>query len=80
MGRNNIHYIARHDVLPEEAEWWDAHPEYINQIFRDAKAKGRLTKGSVAKRLGLVGHTPAPIPLSKEDLDLARAQADKQGC
>ena len=59
----------------EEAEWWDAHPEYIEQ----AEAEGRLTHGTAAKRLGLKGRIPAQILLSKEDHTLASSQAQTRG-
>ena len=61
----------------EEAEWWDANPEYIRQQFELAKAEGRLGHGTVAKRLGLT--TPVTIRLSQEDLAKARVQAEKKG-
>ena len=67
------------DSEREEAEWWDAHPEYIEQMFRKAQAEGRLTHGTAAKRLGLEGRIPAQILLSKEDHTLASSQAQNRG-
>jgi len=35
----------------EEADWYPAHPEYVEEQFRLAKAEGRLGHGTVAKKL-----------------------------
>jgi predicted DNA binding CopG/RHH family protein len=63
----------------EEAEWWDANPEYILQQFELGKREGRLTHGTAAKRLGLSSTVPTTIRLSEDDLAKARMQAEKKG-
>ena len=61
----------------EEADWYPAHPEFVEALFEQAQTEGRLGNGRVAKRLGLTASTT--IRLSQEDLAKARAQAEKKG-
>lgn len=61
----------------EEAEWWDANPEYIRQQFELAKAEGRLGHGPVVQRTDLT--TPVTLRISQGDLAAARAQSKEKG-
>jgi predicted DNA binding CopG/RHH family protein len=63
----------------EEAEWWDANPEYILQQFELGKREGKLTHGTAARRLGLNSTVSTTIRLSEDDLAKARKQAEKKG-
>ncbi|HEY1743068.1 MAG TPA: hypothetical protein VGG18_07875 [Granulicella sp.] len=62
----------------EEAEWWDANPNMVIELFERAEAEGKLTRGTTAKRLGL-STTATTIRLSNDDLAKARAQAETKG-
>ncbi len=59
----------------EEAEWWDAHPEVITELFLKAKKEGKI------KRLPVVrGATkPLTIRMPIADLETAREIAGKRG-
>ncbi len=59
----------------EEAEWWDAHPEVITELFLKAKKEGKI------KRLPVVrGATKSvTIRLPVADMEIAQELADKRG-
>jgi predicted DNA binding CopG/RHH family protein len=59
----------------EEAEWWDAHPEVITELFLKARKEGRI------KRLPAVraATTPLTIRIPVTDLEAARQLAQKRG-
>ena len=59
----------------EEAEWWDAHPEVIAELFLRAKKEGKI------KRLpGFRGATkPVTIRMPIADLETAQEIAEKRG-
>lgn len=59
----------------EEAEWWDAHPEVITELFMRAKVKGRI------KRLPASRAETKPITLRMPvaDIEAARQMAEKRG-
>ena len=59
----------------EEAEWWDAHPEVITELFLKAKKEGRI------KRLPLVrGATKSvTIRMPIADIEAAQEIAEKRG-
>ena len=59
----------------EEAEWWDAHPEIITELFLQAKKSGRI------KRLPAVrGHTrPVTIRMPVADIEVAQEIAERRG-
>jgi len=49
----------------EEAEWWDANPDLVTELFMRAAAKGRPTRES-----GSNGSSPKPdrVALTADDL------------
>ena len=59
----------------EEADWWDAHPEVITELFLRAKKSGKI------KRLPLVRSATKPITIRMPitDLDTAQEIAEKRG-
>ena len=59
----------------EEAEWWDAHPEVITELFLKAKKEGKI------KQLpGFRGATkPVTIRLPIADIEAAHEIAGKRG-
>jgi predicted DNA binding CopG/RHH family protein len=52
----------------EEAEWWDAHPEVITELFLKAKKEGRI------KRLPLVRGATKPVTIRMALIDVETAQ------
>jgi len=67
--------IPRFRSEREEAEWWDAHPEVITELFLNAKKAGKI------KRLPVVrGETrPLTIRVPVADIETAREIAEKRG-
>ncbi len=59
----------------EEAEWWDAHPEVITELFLKARREGKI------KRLPAVrdATTPVTIRLPIRDVEAAHELAGKRG-
>lgn len=59
----------------EEAEWWDAHPEVIAELFLKAKKEGKI------KRLPVVrGATkPVTIRVPVADIETAQEIAEQRG-
>jgi predicted DNA binding CopG/RHH family protein len=59
----------------EEAEWWDAHPEVITELFLKARKEGRIKRLPVAR-----GTTkPVTIRMALADIEAAQQLAGKQG-
>ncbi len=52
----------------EEAEWWDAHPEVITELFLKAKKEGRI------KRLPLARGATKPVTIRMPLVDVETAQ------
>jgi len=67
--------IPRFKSERQEAEWWDAHPEVITELFLKAKKEGKI------KRLPMVrGATkPLTIRMPIDDIETAREIAGKRG-
>jgi predicted DNA binding CopG/RHH family protein len=61
----------------EEADWYPAHPEYLQALFEQAAEEGKLGHGTMARIFGLT--KPVTIRLSQQDIAKARAQAKKKG-
>ncbi len=61
----------------EEAEWWDRNDDLILQLFKEGEKDGTLNHGTLAKRLGITPTTT--IRLDPDDIQLAKAQAEKRG-
>ncbi len=60
----------------EEASWWASHQDEIAATMQRAAAKGRLGRGSTARK----GTTPTTtIRLAPEDISRAREQAERKG-
>jgi predicted DNA binding CopG/RHH family protein len=59
----------------DEAEWWDAHPEVITELFMKARKEGKI------KRLPVVhGATkPVTIRMPVADIEAAQEIAERQG-
>jgi len=60
----------------EEAEWWDRHPEAIEDLFRRGTKAGTITRGTVAKALQTKATT---IRLFTQDLERAKVVAERKG-
>jgi predicted DNA binding CopG/RHH family protein len=60
----------------DEAKWWTSQEDRIAQDFADAAAKGQVTRGTAARRAALPTTT---IRLDPNDIELARAQAERKG-
>jgi predicted DNA binding CopG/RHH family protein len=59
----------------EEAEWWDAHPEVITELFLKTRREGRIKRLPVAR-----GTTkPVTIRMALADIEAAQQLAGKQG-
>jgi predicted DNA binding CopG/RHH family protein len=65
----------------QEAEWWAKNQSLIADRIEEAKAAGKLGKGSVARvARERVGASPTiTIRLAEEDLTRARALAAEKG-
>lgn len=68
----------------EEADWWSKNQNLIADRFEQAKAKGKLGRGTVAtlarERASQVGPSPTiTIRLPEADLARARALAAERG-
>ena len=60
----------------EEAEWWDAHPEAVDDLFERGRKAGTLTVGTTAARL----KTKATgIRLFADDVETAKRIAHRKG-
>ena len=59
----------------EEAEWWDAHPEVITELFSKAKRRGRINRLPAVR-----GATkPVTIRMPVADIEAAQDLAEKRG-
>ena len=68
----------------QEAEFWTKNQDLIATRFEQAKAAGKLGKGTVARvareKAGQIGASPTiTIRLAEEDLTRARAFAAEKG-
>jgi len=74
----------RFETETQEAEWWAKNQELIADRFEEAKAKGKLGKGTVARvareRASQTGVSPTiTIRLAEADLARARTFAAEKG-
>ena len=60
----------------EEAEWWDAHPEVIEDILERGRLAGTLGRGTDAAKLKT---RPTTIRLFADDLETAKTIAHRKG-
>jgi hypothetical protein len=64
----------------EEAEWWEANPDFVLKLFERAKANGTLGNGSVKRRLAAQEAAKAgALKLDSADLSLANRLAERKG-
>jgi hypothetical protein len=64
----------------EEAEWWDANPDFALQALRRAQAEGGLGIGSAAARHAAKGAVKdAALNLDAADISLANKLAERKG-
>jgi len=59
----------------EEAEWWDAHPEVITELFLKAKKEGRIKRLPVIR--GATKSVTIRMPIA--DMEAAQEIAGKRG-
>jgi predicted DNA binding CopG/RHH family protein len=67
--------IPRFKSEREEAEWWDAHPEVIAELFLKAKKEGKIKRLPV--RRGATRPVTIRIPIA--DIEAAQDLAEKRG-
>jgi len=60
----------------EEAEWWDSHPEVVEEFMRRAAKAGAVTRGTIARAFAT---RPTTIRLFAEDIERAKAAAHRKG-
>jgi predicted DNA binding CopG/RHH family protein len=67
--------IPRFKSETEEAQWWDAHPEFVAALFLKAKKEGRL------ERLPRIRSATKSVTIRLPITDLQTAQeiADQRG-
>ena len=59
----------------EEAEWWDAHPEVITELFLKARREGKIRRLPAAR-----GATqPVTIRMALADVETAQELAGRRG-
>jgi len=68
----------------QEADWWAKNQEFIAERFEQARAAGKLGKGTVVRRAGVItsqtGSSPTiTIRLPAADLARARTLAAERG-
>jgi predicted DNA binding CopG/RHH family protein len=59
----------------EEAEWWDAHPEVVTELFLRAKKAGKLGRLAGTK----AATKSVTIRLPVDDIEAAQELAEKRG-
>ncbi len=59
----------------QEAEWWDAHPEIVTELFLKAKKEGRIKRLPVVR--GMTKPVTLRIPVA--DIQVAQEIAERRG-
>jgi hypothetical protein len=67
--------IPRFKSEKAEAEWWDAHPEVITELFLRANKKGQLRRLAPTP----LATKPVTIRLAVADVEAAQELAEKRG-
>ena len=67
--------IPRFKSEKQEAEWWDAQPEVITELFLKAQKAGKIKRLPVVR--GATKSVTIRIPIA--DMDTARELAGKRG-
>jgi predicted DNA binding CopG/RHH family protein len=76
--------MPRFETEAQEADWWARNQDFIANRFEEAKAAGKLGKGTVARlareRANRLGPSPTiTIRLAEDDLARARTLAARRG-
>ncbi len=71
--------IPRFENEAEEARWWFDNREAVSDEFELAAKEGRLGHGTVARRAKEAEMASALVGLDPEDVQRARAQAERRG-
>ena len=86
MSTNNVLNTPKFSSEREEAEWWDANPDFLLNELLQAKAEGRLGHGTLAKQIAERQSKPekqaavsTTMRIDNGDLKLARELAKKKG-
>ena len=67
--------IPRFKSERQAAEWWDAHPEVITELFLKAKQEGKIKRLPVVR--GATKSLTIRVPIA--DIEAAREIAEKRG-
>ena len=67
--------VPRFKSERQEAEWWDAHPEVITELFLKAKKEGQIKRLPVVR--GATKSLTIRVPIA--DIEAAREIAEKRG-
>jgi predicted DNA binding CopG/RHH family protein len=76
--------LPRFESEAQEADWWAKNQDFIASRFEQAKAAGKLGRGTVARlareRANQLGPSPTiTIRLAEDDLARARTLAARRG-
>ena len=74
--------IPKFATETEEADWWYANRDLVEQEFLDAAAEGRLGRGTLKKRAQEAEakqRAESFVTLDDADLKKARAAAERRG-
>ncbi len=64
----------------EEAEWWDANPDFALQVLERAKAEGKLGNGTASRHTVAVDAAKqTSIALDPVDVAMAARQSERKG-
>ena len=75
-GRLCYQWARPHSNRAEAAEWWDAHPEVIEDILERGRLAGTLGRGTDAAKLKT---RPTTIRLFVDDVETAKTIAHRKG-
>jgi predicted DNA binding CopG/RHH family protein len=67
--------VPRFKSEKEEADWWDAHPEVITELFLKARKEGKIKRLPVVR--GATKSVTLRMPIA--DIETARDIAEKRG-
>lgn len=67
--------VPRFKSEKEEADWWDAHPEIITELFLKAQKEGKIKRLPVVR--GATKSVTLRMPIA--DIETAREIAERRG-
>lgn len=67
--------VPRFKSEKEEADWWDAHPEIVTELFLKARKEGKIKRLPVVR--GATKSVTLRMPIA--DIETARDIAEKRG-